>query len=82
MGLCIVICNVDHYLNTKTKFVENCDDDERPKNRNMSNDNPEEIISTYKKLTSECQQIASKISEVFVKYKGLHRSYDLISVNN
>eukprot|EP01036_Dinobryon_divergens_P026180 gene26182-34798_t len=30
----------------------------------MSNDNPEEIISTYKKLTSECQQIASKISEL------------------
>lgn len=32
----------------------------------MSNKEAEEIISTYKKLMSECQQIAAKISEVRV----------------
>ena len=28
------------------------------------NNNPEEILGTYKRMMAECQQIASKISEV------------------
>lgn len=30
----------------------------------MSQDNAEEILGNYKKMMAECQQIASKISEV------------------
>jgi hypothetical protein len=29
-----------------------------------SSNNPEEILGTYKRMLAECQQIASKISEV------------------
>jgi hypothetical protein len=30
----------------------------------MSDENAEEILATYKKMMGDCQQIASKISEV------------------
>ncbi len=32
----------------------------------MAEDNPEEILNNYKRMLSECQQIATKIHEVFV----------------
>ena len=30
----------------------------------MSSDNAEEILGTYKRMMAECQQIATKVSEV------------------
>jgi hypothetical protein len=30
----------------------------------MAEDNPEEILGNYKRMMAECQQIATKISEV------------------
>lgn len=33
----------------------------------MSNENAEEILGTYKRMMADCQQIATKISEVNIE---------------